>query len=151
MAALSAFALVALFLSALGLSSMLAFYVVRRVHEIGVRVAIGATGRRVVGMILYRGLVLVAGGPVLGLGGAVFLTRFLQEQLYDVQARDPVTFGAVSVGLLLVAGAAVTRALGLLDRRVLKHAPGAGRRGLRHDRRVAAPQRPSPIRDRRPH
>ncbi len=102
-AALSAFALVALFLSALGLYSVLAFYVVRRIHEIGVRVAIGATGRRVVGMILYRGLILVAVGLVLGLGGAVFLTRFLQEQLYEVEARDPLTFGAVCVGLLCVA------------------------------------------------
>ena len=103
MAALSAFALVALFLSALGLYGVLAFYVVRRVHEIGVRVAVGATGRRVVGMILYRGLILVAAGLVLGLGGAIFLTRYLQEQLYQVQARDPLTFGAVSIGLLCVA------------------------------------------------
>jgi predicted permease len=101
--ALSAFALVALFLSALGLYSVLAFYVLRRVHEIGIRVAMGASGGRIVGLILRRGMVLVGGGMVLGLGGAVFLTRFLQEQLYQVQPSDPATFGGVSVGLLAVA------------------------------------------------
>ena len=103
MAALGAFALVALFLSALGLYSVLAFYVARRVHEIGIRVAMGATGGRVMGLILRRGLVLVVTGLVLGLGGAVLVTRFLQEQLYEVQATDPATFAAVSFGLLAVA------------------------------------------------
>jgi len=103
MGALSAFALVALFLSALGLYSVLAFYVLRRVHEIGIRVAMGASGGRIVGLILRRGMILVAGGMVVGLGGAVFLTRFLHEQLYQVQPSDPATFGGVSLGLLAVA------------------------------------------------
>jgi predicted permease len=69
MTALTAFALVALFLSALGLYSVLAFYVARRVHEIGIRVAMGATGGRVMGLILRRGMILVAGGLALGGGG----------------------------------------------------------------------------------
>jgi len=102
MAALSAFALVALFLSGLGLYSVLAFYVLRRVHEIGIRVAMGASGGRIVGLIRRRGMVLVAGGMVAGLGGAAFLTRFLREQLYQVEASDPATFGGVSFGLLAV-------------------------------------------------
>ncbi|MGW8267536.1 MAG: ABC transporter permease, partial [Longimicrobiales bacterium] len=101
--ALSAFALVALFLSALGLYSILAFYVLRRVHEIGIRVAMGASGGRIVRLVLRRGMVLVAGGMILGLGGAAFLTRFLQEQLYEVRASDPATFGGVTFGLLAVA------------------------------------------------
>ena len=103
MAALGAFALVALFLSAVGIYSILAFYVLRRVHEIGIRVAMGATGGRVMGLILRRGLALVALGLVLGLGGAAYLARFLQEQLFEVQATDPGTFAGVSLGLLLVA------------------------------------------------
>lgn len=103
MGALSAFALVALFLSALGLYSVLAFYVLRRVHEIGIRVAMGASGGRIVGLVLRRGMVLVGGGMILGLGGAFLLTRFLQEQLYQVQPSDPATFGGVSFGLLSVA------------------------------------------------
>ncbi len=103
MTALTAFALVALFLSALGLYSVVAFFVVRRIHEIGIRVALGATGGRVMGLIVGRGLILVAGGLVLGLGGAFLLTRYLQEQLYEVQATDPATFTAVSLGLVAVA------------------------------------------------
>jgi putative ABC transport system permease protein len=103
MSSLSAFALVALFLSVLGLYSVLAFFVVRRMHEIGIRVAMGASGGKVMGLILRRGLVLVLGGLVLGLGGAFFLTRYLQEQLFQTQTTDPLTFGGVSLGLLLVA------------------------------------------------
>jgi len=103
MGALSAFALLALFLSALGLYSVLAFYVLRRVHEIGIRVAMGASGGRIVRLVLGRGLALVVVGMLLGLGGAFSLTRFLQEQLYEVQASDPATFGGVAFGLLAVA------------------------------------------------
>jgi predicted permease len=103
MGALSAFALVALFLSALGLYSVLAFYVLRRVHEIGIRVAMGASGGRIIGLVLRRGMVMVVGGMILGLGGAFLLTRFLQEQLYQVQPSDPATFGGVTFGLLSVA------------------------------------------------
>jgi predicted permease len=103
MTSLSAFALVALFLSVLGLYSVLAFYVVWRMHEIGIRVAMGATGGRVLGLVLRRGLTLVVGGLVLGLVGALILTRYLQEQLYEVGTTDSLTFGGVSVGLLLVA------------------------------------------------
>ncbi|MGD2121569.1 MAG: ABC transporter permease [Gemmatimonadota bacterium] len=103
MTSLSAFALVALFLSVLGLYSVLAFYVVWRMHEIGIRVAMGATGGRVLGLVLRRGLTLVVGGLVLGLVGALILTRYLQEQLYQVGTTDSLTFGGVSVGLLLVA------------------------------------------------
>ena len=103
MGALSAFALVALFLSTLGLYSVLAFYVLRRVHEIGIRVALGASGGRIVRLVLRRGLALVAGGMILGLAGAFFLTRFLQDQLYEVQTSDPATFGGVSFALLSVA------------------------------------------------
>jgi putative ABC transport system permease protein len=103
MAALAAFALVALFLSALGLYGVLAFYVVRRVHEIGIRVAMGATAGQVTSLILRRGMVLAAAGLGLGLVGAAFLTRFLQDQLYEVRATDPATFGAVTLGLLAVA------------------------------------------------
>jgi len=106
MAALGAFALVALFLSALGLYSILAFYVLRRVHEIGIRVAMGASGSRVLGLVLKRGMVLVSGGLLLGLAGALFLTRYLQGQLYEIGAADPVTFGAVSLGVLGVAALA---------------------------------------------
>lgn len=106
MAALSAFALVALFLSALGLYGVLAYYVVRRIHEIGIRVAMGASAGRVVRLVLGRGMALVGAGLVLGLGGALLVTRFLEEQLYEVRPTDLATFLSVSFGLLCVAALA---------------------------------------------
>lgn len=103
MLSLAGFAFVALFLSALGLYGLLAFYVVRRIPEIGIRVALGASPGRVIKLILQRGLILVGIGLALGLGGAYLLTRFLQEQLFQVEALDPMTFGLGSVALILVA------------------------------------------------
>jgi putative ABC transport system permease protein len=102
MTALTLFAGVALFLAALGLYSVLAFFVAKRVHEIGIRVAMGATAGRVLSLVIRRGMALVASGLVLGLGGAFFVTRFLQGQLYDVEATDPGTFVLVSLALTLV-------------------------------------------------
>ncbi|MFC1660459.1 ABC transporter permease [Gemmatimonadota bacterium] len=102
MTALTLFAAVALFLAALGLYSVLAFFVARRIHEIGIRVALGATGSRVLSLVMRRGMTLVAIGLVLGLVGAFFVTRFLQDQLFQVEATDPVTFGLVSAALALV-------------------------------------------------
>jgi putative ABC transport system permease protein len=102
MSSLGLFALVALLLSALGLYSVLAFFVARRFHEIGIRVAMGATAGRIVKLVLRRGMALVSIGLLLGLAGAALVTRFLQEQLYEVQATDPGTFGVVAVGLALI-------------------------------------------------
>ena len=96
------FALTALLLSLTGLYAVLAFYVGRRTREIGIRVAFGATGGNVSGMILRRGVGLVGVGLLLGLAGAVAATRILQSQLYEVGAMDPLTFGSVGAGFLLV-------------------------------------------------
>ena len=96
------FAITALLLSLTGLYAVLAFYVARRTQEIGIRVALGATSRNVQRMVMSRGLVLVGGGLVLGLGGAFASTRLLQNQLYQVGTTDPWTFGGVAAGFLLV-------------------------------------------------
>ena len=98
---LSTFAAVALVLAAVGLYSVLAYYVTRRANEIGIRLALGATRSNVLRLVLHKGLVLVAVGLVVGLAGAVGLTRFIQEQLFAVQPTDPTTFAGV--GLLFVA------------------------------------------------
>jgi putative ABC transport system permease protein len=103
MTALTLLAAAALGLSVLGLYGMLAFHVARKVREIGIRVAVGATPRRIMFLVLTRGMILVALGLALGVGGAVFLTRLLREQLYQVQPTDPATFATVSVGLVAVA------------------------------------------------
>jgi len=94
------FAATALLLSLTGLYAVLAFYVGRRTREIGIRVACGATGGRVSGMVLRRGLVLVGLGLFFGLAGAAASTRVLQAQLYQVGTFDPLTFGLVALGFL---------------------------------------------------
>ena len=96
------FAATALLLSLTGLYAVLAFYVGQRTREIGIRVAFGATGGHVSGMVLGRGMALVGVGLVLGLIGAAASARFLQSQLYQVGTLDPVTFGSVAGGFLLV-------------------------------------------------
>jgi predicted permease len=103
---LTLFSAMAAGLSFLGLYAMLAFYVARRVREIGIRMAVGATPRRILSLVLERGLILVALGLAIGLGGAFPLTRLLQGQLYQVRPTDPATFVTVSVTLLVVASLA---------------------------------------------
>jgi putative ABC transport system permease protein len=100
---LTLFATLALGLSLIGLYAMLAFYVARRAREIGIRMAVGATPRRILSLVLERGLILVALGLVVGLGGAFFLTRLLQGQLYQVRPSDAATFVTMSVVLVAVA------------------------------------------------
>lgn len=96
------FAITALLLSLTGLYAVLAFHVARRTQEIGIRVAFGATSAQVLKMVMKKGLILVGGGLVLGLGGAWASTRLLQNQLYQVGTTDPFTFVAVAVGFLAV-------------------------------------------------
>jgi len=99
------FAVVAIFLTVTGLYGVLAYYVARRTHEIGVRVAVGATARHVTKLVLERGLVLVAAGLALGLGVAMVATRLVSSFLYQVEPTDPLTFAAVA-GAFLVVGVA---------------------------------------------
>jgi putative ABC transport system permease protein len=103
MRALGLFAGVALFLAALGLYGVLAYYVAERNREIGIRMAMGATGRDVLRMVLGRGFVLVTIGLVVGIGGAIGTGRLLRTLLFQVEASDPVTLISISVFFLLVA------------------------------------------------
>jgi len=97
---------VALLLGTVGLYGVVAYVVSRRIREFGVRMALGARGRDVRSMVVRQGLVVAGVGVVLGLVGAAGLTRFLESVLFGVEPLDPVTFGAVAVLLLGVAGAA---------------------------------------------
>jgi putative ABC transport system permease protein len=97
MGALGLFAAVALFLAALGLYGVLEYYVARRRHEIGIRMALGAKAEHVFHMILKRGFALVATGIVLGVAGALGAGRFLQELLFQVETTDFATFLGVTV------------------------------------------------------
>ncbi len=96
MLTLTLFSSVAVFLAAIGLYSVLAYYVAQRGHEIGIRLAMGASGRNIMKLVLNRGLALVGVGLIVGVGGALGATRLIQQQLFNVDATDPVTFVAVS-------------------------------------------------------
>ena len=98
-----AFALLALAVACIGLYGLLAFEVTRRTHEVGVRMALGASPRQVFGLVLRRGVRVVALGAVLGIAVALGLTRYLQSLLYGVRAIDPLAYVAVTILLLAVA------------------------------------------------
>jgi putative ABC transport system permease protein len=98
---LSAFSGMAMLLGMVGVYGLLAYSVKQRTAEIGLRIALGASRRRVLGMILRQGVQLTIAGLMLGLAGALALTRILTSFLYGVSALDPVTFVAVPLLLLL--------------------------------------------------
>jgi len=99
-------ALSALLLSAVGIFGVLSYYVSRHVHEIGIRLAIGADGGRIVRFVLRRGLTWVVAGTVVGILLAVFLARSIESLLYGVAPTDPLTFAGVCALLLGIALAA---------------------------------------------
>ena len=99
----STFALVALFLSALGIYGVMAFSVAQRSHEIALRMALGASRNRVVALVVREGAVLALVGLVLGCGGSYFVGRAMQGMLFGVPALDYSAFGAVGIILLSAA------------------------------------------------
>jgi ABC-type antimicrobial peptide transport system permease subunit len=102
MAVLGIAALVALALGAIGLYGVIAYVVAQRTREIGVRLALGAPPARVRRMVLGQGLSVVAAGAVLGLAGALALTRLMRGVLFEVPPFDPVTYAAVLALLAVV-------------------------------------------------
>jgi putative ABC transport system permease protein len=97
------FAAVALLLAALGIYGVMAFSVAQRSHEIALRMALGASRNRVVGMVVREGILLAGIGSVLGLIGAYFVGRAMRSLLFGVGAMDFSAFAAV--GLVLLAAA----------------------------------------------
>jgi len=97
-----AFAVLALGVAGIGLYGLLAHEVARRTHEVGVRMALGASPVEVLGLVLGRGIRVVAIGVVIGIGTAVGLARYLQSLLYGVRPVDPLAYAAVTILLLLV-------------------------------------------------
>jgi hypothetical protein len=100
---IATFAITALALAMIGIYGVLAYSVARRTREMGVRIALGATPRNVLKLVLKQALLTAAIGVCVGIIGAFGLTRLLQSMLFGVQATDPITFALVTLILLAVA------------------------------------------------
>jgi ABC-type antimicrobial peptide transport system permease subunit len=103
---LTLFGLVAQLLAAIGLYGVMAYSVSQRIHEIGIRMALGATRGNVLKMILKQGMVLTVIGVALGLAVAYVSTRYLESlttMLFGVKPRDPLTFAVIAALLIVVA------------------------------------------------
>jgi predicted permease len=100
---LASFAALALLLACLGVYSVMAHLVAFRTSEIGIRMALGASPGSVMRMVLGHGRKLTLAGIVLGIMGALAVSRLMQEALFEVDAADPLVYIAVSATLLLVA------------------------------------------------
>lgn len=99
---LGIFAALAVSLSAIGIYGVMSFAVSRRTHEFGIRMALGADRRNILGLAICDGVILTLLGVALGIAGALASTQALSSQLYGVGARDPITFAAVTVVLAAV-------------------------------------------------
>jgi putative ABC transport system permease protein len=106
MLVLAVFAGIALILASVGLYGVVAHGVTERTHEIGVRMALGAESRHVLGLVVRQGLSAAAVGAAIGLAGAAALTRSMEGLLFGVTATDPLTFAAVILMLLSVTAVA---------------------------------------------
>jgi putative ABC transport system permease protein len=100
---LGIFAALALVLAAVGVYGLVSYSVAQRVHEIGIRIALGARRAEVLGMIIRQGMTLVAIGLAVGLAGALATSRLLADQVYKVSIVDPLTYIGVPCVLTAVA------------------------------------------------
>jgi predicted permease len=102
----SFFGIVAVLLACLGLYGVMAYQTARRTNEIGVRMALGATRGRVLGMVLEESVWLVAGGIACGIPLTLAATRFVSSKLFGVTPADPITIAAAAILMISVAAVA---------------------------------------------
>ena len=97
------FGALAMTLSAVGIYGVMAYAVAQRTHEIGLRMALGATTTDVLKLVVGQGMVLALGGIAAGLAAALALTRAMSSLLFDISPTDPLTLAVISVALAAVA------------------------------------------------
>ena len=100
------FAILAVTMAMVGVYGLLSHAVGQRTREIGIRVALGAQGRGIVQMVIREGLVLATIGAMLGIAGALWLSRFVASLLYGISTTDPITYIGIGIGMLAVASLA---------------------------------------------
>jgi len=120
------FGLLALALASVGIYGVLSYSVAQRTQEVGIRMALGATRRQVLGLVVKEGMSLVLVGVVIGIVGSLGLAHLLANLLYGVKSFDPLTFAAVSI----VLGAVALIAIYIPARRATKVDPMVA---LRHE------------------
>jgi putative ABC transport system permease protein len=103
----SSFAWIAVLLSATGLYAVLAYVVGQRIHEMGIRLALGATRGRVFGLIVRQGLWMVGAGLVCGWAAALLAGRWISSFLYGVTISDPLTYVLAGMLVVLASAAAI--------------------------------------------
>jgi putative ABC transport system permease protein len=103
---LGLFAALALLITVTGISGVMALSVSQRTHEIGIRMALGASQGKVLSMVMRQGMTHIAIGLAIGVAGALALTRVMSALLFAVEPHDPITFVAVSLVLMAVAAIA---------------------------------------------
>ena len=101
---LGTFATVALVLAGVGIYGVMSYSVSRRIHEIGIRMALGAQARDVLRLVVFQGIFQALAGVAVGLAGALTLSRLMADLLYGTRPNDPATFAAV---VLVLSGVAV--------------------------------------------
>ena len=99
---LSAFACISLVLAAIGIYGVLAYLVGQGTREIGIRMALGATRHSILALVVGRGIMLALAGVAIGVAGAFVLTSLMRSLLFGVSAKDPLTFSAIPLLLLLL-------------------------------------------------
>jgi putative ABC transport system permease protein len=96
------FSISAVVLACLGIYGVIAYLVTQRYRELGIRLALGATRRNILQLVLGRTAILATAGITAGIGAALFLSRFLRSMLYGISVHDPVTFVGVPLCLLVI-------------------------------------------------
>jgi ABC-type antimicrobial peptide transport system permease subunit len=99
---LGVFAAAAVLLTTIGMYGTIAYWVLQRTRELGIRRALGAPTGNIVWIVIGRGLVLASAGLAVGIVGSIALTRFIQSFLFHVSPTDPLTFATVTLLTLAV-------------------------------------------------